>query len=103
LSRFRTELTQKQAFDCLLKKINRQHVTPQVIIHHGAGIIDATLTDTPHCPKDSTTYEIVEDRREDDRSDPEQEKEASQMKLVKQTQPGVDSEVRYLKKGKKFH
>jgi len=103
LSRFRTELTEKKAFDRLFKKINRQLVEHKVIIKNGAGIVDATLTDTPRCPKGRTEYEIAEDRKEDQRKDEEIEKEEVKMKLVKKQQPGVDSEARYLKKGKKLH
>jgi len=103
LSRFRTELTEKKAFDRLLKKINRQLVAHKVIIRNGSGIIDASLTDSPYCPKGKTEYEIAEDRKEDEREDEEKEKEEVQMQLVKKAQPGVDSEARYLKKGKALH
>jgi len=103
LSRFRTELTEKKAFDRLLKKINRQLVEHKVIIKNGAGIVDATLTDTPRCPKGKTEYEIAEDRKEDQRNDEDCEKEENQMQWVKKQQPGVDSEARYLKKGKELH
>jgi len=103
LSRFRTELTEKKAFDRILKKINRQLVEHKVIVRNGAGIVDATLTDTPRCPKGKTEYELAEDRKEDQRPAEECEKEEVKMKLVKKQQPGVDNEARYLKKGKKLH
>jgi IS5 family transposase len=103
LSRFRSELTSKKAFDRLLKKINRQLVEHKVILKNGAGIVDATLTDTPRCPKGKAPYELAEDRKEDQRSSDDVEKEEKQMKLVKKQQPGVDNEARYLKKGKKLH
>jgi len=61
------------------------------------------LTDTPRCPKGKTEYELAEDRKEDQRSSEECEKEEVKMKLVKKQQPGVDHEARYLKKGKKLH
>jgi IS5 family transposase len=61
LSRFRTELTEKKAFDRILKKINRQLVAHKVIILNGVGIVDATLTDTPRCPDGKPMYEIAED------------------------------------------
>ncbi|MDR2064249.1 MAG: transposase [Prevotellaceae bacterium] len=44
LSRFRTELTQKKTFDRLLKKINHRLAQCGVILKHGAGIIDASVT-----------------------------------------------------------
>jgi IS5 family transposase len=100
LSRFRTELTSKKAFDRLLKKINRQLVDHKVIIKNGAGIVDASLTDTPRCPKGKAEYELAEDRKEDERCVEDLEKEEVQMRLVKKQQPGVDYEARYLRKGK---
>jgi IS5 family transposase len=103
LSRFRSELSAKKAFDRLLKKINRQLVDNKVIIRNGAGIVDATLTDSPRCPKGKTAYEVAQDRKEDDRSFENIEKEDITMKLVKRQQPGADSEARYLQKGKKLH
>jgi IS5 family transposase len=103
LNRFRSELTEKKSFDRLLKKINRQLADHKLLIRNGAGIIDATLTDSPRCPKGKTEYELAEDRKEDHRSEEEQAKEDHQMKLVKKQQPGVASEARYLKKGKGLH
>ena len=103
LSRFRSELTSKKAFDRLLKKINRQLAEHKVIIRNGAGIVDATLTDTPRCPRGRTEYELAEDRKEDERCIEEIDKEETQMSIVKKQQPGVDSEARYLRKGKELH
>ena len=45
--------------------------------------MDATLTDTPHCPKGKIEYEIAEDRKEDERNDEDVEKEETQMQWVK--------------------
>ena len=103
LSRFRSELTSKKAFDRLLKKINRQLALHKVIIRNGAGIVDATLTDTSRCPKGKTAYEVAEDRKEDERRVEDMEKEEVQMKLVKKQHTGVDTEARWLKKGKALH
>jgi IS5 family transposase len=47
LSRFRSELTQKKSFDGLLKKINRQLLQHGVILKHGAGIMYASITESP--------------------------------------------------------
>jgi IS5 family transposase len=86
-----------------LKKTNRQLVAHKVIIRNGAGMVDATLTDTPRCPKCKPSYDLSEDRKEDLRNAEECEKEEVQMKLEKKRQPGVDEEARYLKKGKELH
>jgi IS5 family transposase len=103
LSRFRSELTEKKAFEHLLKQINRQLAAHKVIVRNGIGIVDATLTDSPRSPVGKTAYEIAEDRQEDERSRDDCEKEEKRMTLVKKEQPGADSEARYLKKGKKLH
>ena len=103
LSRFRSELTKKRAFESLLHEINKQLARHNVIIRNGIGVVDATLTDTPRSPKGKAQYELAEDRKEDQRSAEDTEKEEIQMKLVKKHKPGVDSEARYLKKGKRLH
>ena len=46
-------------------------------------------------------YEIVEDRQQEPNEE-EREKEASAFKLIKKTQPGVDSEGRWVKKAGKL-
>ncbi|MDR1983730.1 MAG: transposase, partial [Prevotellaceae bacterium] len=45
----------------------------------------------------------AEDRKEDEQNDINKEKENEYIKAIKKHQPGVDSEARYLKKGKKLH
>ncbi|MDR2292471.1 MAG: hypothetical protein LBE11_03255, partial [Prevotellaceae bacterium] len=42
-----------------------------------------------------------EDRKEDDRSEEESQKETQAMTVIKREKPGVDTEARYLKKEKK--
>ena len=101
ICRFRKELTQKKAFDRILKKVNKQLKSHGIMVREGSAKVDASITETPFSPKGKTTYEIAVDREEDDREEEEKEKENNQQKLVKQTQPGVDSEARWLKKGGK--
>lgn len=103
LSRFRSELTDKKSIDRLLKKVNKQLESKKIKVGKGQGIVDASITESPFSPKGKTTYEIAEDRKEDDRPEEDKEKEDHQAKLIKKTKPGVDSEGRYLKKGKKLH
>jgi IS5 family transposase len=95
LSRFRSELTRKKSFDRLLKKVNRQLLQHGVILKHGAGIIDASITESPFCPKGTPTYEVVEDRKEDERSEEETQKETQTINEIKREKPGVDTEARY--------
>ena len=63
LSRFRSHLTQKEAFEKLLNKINAQLDFHQVAVKTGVKV-DASLTDTPGKPKGKPTYQIVEDKEE---------------------------------------
>ena len=100
LSRFRTELTQKKSYDRLLKKINRQLTSHQLIIKGGVKV-DASLTESPFNPKGKTTYELAEDRHEEDRSREELEEEQSYHKLKKVEQPNADNQARWVRKGGK--
>jgi IS5 family transposase len=101
LSRFRTELVNKKAFDRLLRKVNKQLSRNKLKLNKGKTIIDASLTISPFSPKGKTTYEIAEDRKEDERSDEEKNKEERYFKLIKKTEPGVDTDARWLKKQNK--
>lgn len=103
LSRFRSDLTYKKAFDRLLNMLNKQLEVKGIKVNKGAAMIDASLTDTPRKPHGKTMYEIVEDRKEDERPEQEQQKEEANMKVVKVQQPGVDSEARWVKKAGKLH
>jgi transposase, IS5 family len=46
-------------------------------------MVDASLTDSPRKHKGKTTYEIAEDRQEDNRGIKQKEKEESNMKMIK--------------------
>lgn len=102
ISRFRSELTEKKAFDRMLRKINDQLEKKKIMVKEGSALVDASITDTPRKPKGKTTYEIAVDRKEDERSADELQQEENQLKLVKQKQKGVDEEGRWLKKGGKL-
>lgn len=103
ISRFRKELTEKKAMDRILKKFNIQLQKHGIMVKTGTAKVDASITDSPLYPKGKTTYEIAEDRKEDQRDDQDIEKEKIQHRLIKQNQPGADSEGRWLKKGGKTH
>ena len=102
ISRFRTELTKKEAFEKIFEKINRQLEGKGLIVKTGA-IVDATITDSPRKPKGKTTYEVADDRKEDDRKEEDVQAEVAQKQLIKVTQPGVDQEAAWLKKAGKLH
>ena len=64
LSRFRSELTKKDAYEKLLTNINDQLEAKGILLKKGA-IVDASITDTLRKPRGKKEYEVVEDRKED--------------------------------------
>ena len=64
--KFHSELVRKKAYDRLLRKINKQLEHQGVKVKKGKTIVDASVTISPYAPKCKTTYEIAEDRNEDD-------------------------------------
>ena len=102
LSRFRSELVRKKAYDRLLRKINKQLEHHGAKVKKGKTIVDASVTVSPYAPKGKTTYEIAEDRNEDNRTDENNNIEDTSFKLIEKTQPGVDTDARWLKKSHKL-
>ena len=100
LSRFRTHLTTKKAYDGLLKKINTQLSRHQLIVKTGAKV-DASLTQSPFTPKGKPTYELSQDRQEHQRDQQEQAKEDTYHKVKKVEQPNADHQARWVKKSGK--
>ena len=66
LSRFRSELTKKGAYEKIFKALNKQLDKHNILVKTGA-IIDASIVDSPLKPKGSATYEIETDRSSDER------------------------------------
>lgn len=68
-----------------------------IIVKRGA-IIDASITNTPRRPRGGKSYEVVEDRKEDENI------EASEKAMLKEVvKPNVDIEARWVKKMGKLH
>lgn len=64
LSRFRTTLTQKNAYEPLMDLINGQLEAKGIVLKKGA-IVDASITDSPRKPRGKKEYEqVVTDREE---------------------------------------
>ncbi len=103
LSRFRCELTKSSAMDELLSHINEQLQQKGIMVQGGKAKVDATLTDSPRKPKGKKTFDVATDRKEDDRSEQEKQKEQDFTKAVEQTQSGVDLEGKWVKKRGKLH
>ncbi|MEI6732297.1 MAG: IS5 family transposase [archaeon] len=98
ISRFRTALTQKKAYDKILISINNQLETKGILVRKGT-IVDASVTDTPRKPKGKKEYEIVEDRSEDESGATNNDK----TKLEEKAKPGVDTQAKWIKKAGKLH
>src|SRR6187402_20968 len=77
ISRFRSELTKKEAFEKIFEQINAQLENKGLIVKTGA-IVDATVTDSPRKPKGKTTYAVADDRKEEQRSQEDIKEETEQ-------------------------
>lgn len=97
ISRFRKELTEKKAYDRLLKKVNQQLIKKKLILKGGVNL-DASLTESPFNPKGKLQYEIAEDRKEDKRNENDIDNENKDMIVKEIEQPNSDTEARWLKK-----
>jgi len=96
LSRFRTRLTAAGAWDGLLTQMNEQIQMHDIMVRKG-NHVDASITQSPRKPKTRPAYEVVSDREErDDEADAR-----TAMQVIEVTQPGVDSEARWVRKGGK--
>lgn len=90
LSRFRSELTKAGAMDIILNHIHDQLQSKGIMVKGGKAKVDATITDSPRKPKGRKTYQIAEDRKEDQRKQNDIENEEKQAKVIEVEQPGVD-------------
>ena len=101
LSRFKNDLTKNNAFDKLLVEINNQLEAHGLLLKTGVKV-DASLTDSPYRPKQKPpTYEIAEDRKEDEIDESQQEKQAQGLQEIESQ--GIDKQARFLKKSGKTH
>lgn len=99
LSRFRSEMTKSGAFDKLLKAVNKELSKQKLIVNTGVKV-DASVTESPHCPKGKKTFVIAEDRKEDEVSEEDVKKQ--EISIQEEVSQGVDKEARWLKKGGKL-
>ena len=95
--RFHNVLVEADLYDTLLAEFNRQLEAKGIIVKRGA-IVDASITNTPRRPRGGKSYEVVEDRKEDENM------EASEKAMLKEVvKPNVDTEARWVKKMGKLH
>ena len=93
LSRFRTRLTAAGTWEGLLARINEQIQAHDIVVKQGCHV-DASITRSPRKPRARPAYEVVSDREErDDEADAQ-----AAMRVIEVTQPGVDSEARWVRK-----
>ena len=102
LSRFRTELTKKDAYEKLMGSINGQLEAKGILLKKGA-IVDASITDSPRKPRGKKEYEVVEDREEEAiTSVAGQQPDTIQTVLAVKTQSHVDIQGAWIKKAGKL-
>lgn len=101
LSRFRSEMTKKKAYDKLLKAFNHQLEKHEIIVKTGV-IVDASVIDSPLKPMGKAIYEVAEDRKEDERAAEDLEQEKAEKSSQKVLKPGVDTDASWIKKGGKL-
>ena len=81
-------MTQKGAYEKLFKAINKQLEKHKIIVKKGA-IVDASIIDSPLKPKGQTTFEIENDRSEDERSDEDKDNENNHHIEITKIQKGA--------------
>lgn len=99
LCRFRQLLNSQNYFEKMLNEINQQLEKNGVLIKRGI-IVDATVIETPHKPKSKPSIKVTEDRQENPPSETEIQAEETAMQYISEHEPRVDTEARWLKKGK---
>ena len=101
ISRFRKELSERNGMKKILGELNRQLVKHKIIIKSGV-LVDASVTTSPFIPSSPTTFELANDRAEEDRTEEQTGKEEKYHQQLKRVEDnGTDIEARWLKKGKK--
>jgi len=94
ISRFRTLMTQKGAYEELFKTINDHLEANGIIVKTGA-LVDASIIDTPLKPKGSSKYKVLD---QDQQEDAVVEKE----EVKKDIAPSVDTQGAWVKKAGKL-
>jgi len=103
LSRFRKDMTEKGAYERLLKHINDELEKKRIVLKTGL-IVDASITDTPRKPRGKAVYEITEDRNEIDettRKDGDSD-DVTSVPPQRKVQSHVDPDGAWIKKNGKL-
>lgn len=103
ISRFRSHMTEKKAYEKLFKVLNKQLEKHHIIVKTGA-IVDASITSSPLTPSFPKAYEIVSDRLEESfEEDSKTQGHAETSVHFAEKKSGIDAEARWLKKGNKLY
>jgi len=96
LSRFRSLLTNNNAYEALFKAINKQLETHNIIVKQGA-IVDASIIDTPLKPKGKAKYKVLDQDKESS-----SDQEIGEISSVEKVVPSsVDKDGAWVKKAGK--
>lgn len=101
ISRFRSKLTRLGIMDKLLRELNKQFKKHGISRIDQGAIVDASIVDSPYSPDGSVVIEVAEDR-EDTRSDESRTQEEAYHCELKSGKSGVDSEARWVRKGRHY-
>ena len=101
ICRFRAELTRLGIMDKLLRELNKQFKKHGISRIDQGAIVDASIVDSPHAPDGSILIEVADDR-EDLRTEEEQAQEQAYQYELKSRKPGVDTEARWVRKGRHY-
>ena len=101
ICRFRAELTRLGIMDKLLKELNKQFKKHGISRIDQGAIVDASIVDSPNAPDGSILIEVADDR-EDLRTKEEQAQEQAYQYELKSRKPGVDTEARWVRKGRQY-
>ncbi|MCY4161188.1 MAG: hypothetical protein OXE77_04910 [Flavobacteriaceae bacterium] len=82
-----------------MDEVHRQRTAKEVIIQ-GTAVVDASITTSPFTPK-SQPKKMAQDRKEDEREEPELQAEDRDHEQQEEDRPNADHEARWFKKRKK--
>ena len=87
--------------DKLLRELNKQFKKHGISRIDQGAIVDASIVDSPHAPDGSILIEVADDR-EDLRTEEAQAQEQAYQYELKSHKPGVDTEARWVRKGRHY-
>ncbi|GAD06064.1 mobile element protein [Porphyromonas crevioricanis JCM 15906] len=87
--------------DKLLRELNKQFEKHGISRIDQGAIVDASIVDSPYSPDGSIIIEVAKDREDARSQDALDQEEAYQYEL-RRGKSGVDSEARWVRKGKHY-